>query len=90
VRLHRRWRIRRDATSNDLTGIRKQLAVLPIVMQALSLNLEQSGFHSRGAAQPPQNARQSQHELALDNGLNVALAVHAPGWSRSWKKHGYL
>ena len=24
------------------------------------------------------------------NGLHVALAVHAPGWSRSWKKHGYL
>jgi hypothetical protein len=24
------------------------------------------------------------------NGLNVALAVHAPGWSGSWKKHGYL
>src|SRR5262245_46175054 len=30
---------------NYLTGIRKQLAVLPIV---LSLNLEQSGFHGRG------------------------------------------
>ena len=50
-----------------ITGIRKPLAVLPVVMQLLSLNLEQSGFHSRGAAQPPQNARQSQHELALDS-----------------------
>src|SRR6516225_3045282 len=52
---------------NYLTGMRKQLAVLPIVMQLLNLNLEQSGLHSRGTPQPPQNARQSQHELALDS-----------------------
>ena len=58
---------------NYLIGIRKQLAVLPIVMQLPSLNLEQSGFHSRGAAQPPQNARRSQHELALDSQLRIIV-----------------
>src|SRR5262249_4514230 len=58
---------------NSLPAIRKQLPVLPIVMQLLSLNLEQSGFHTRGAAQPPQNARQSQHELALDSRLRIII-----------------
>ena len=53
--------------------MRKQLAVLPIVMQLLNLNLEQSGFHSRGTPQPPQNARQSQHELALDSRLRIIV-----------------
>jgi len=56
-----------EGSVNYLMGIRKQPAVLLIVMQLLSLNLEQSVFHTRSAAQPPQNARQSQHELALDS-----------------------
>ena len=42
-------------------------------MQLLSLNLEQSGFRNRGAAQPPQNARQSQHKFALDNRLRIIV-----------------
>src|SRR6516164_331526 len=58
---------------NNVPSIREQLAVLPIVMQLLSLNLEQSSFHSRGAAQPPQNARQSQHKFALDSRLRIII-----------------
>src|SRR5262249_122847 len=38
---------------NNVPRIREQLAVLPIVIHLLGLNLEQSSFHSRGAAQPP-------------------------------------
>jgi hypothetical protein len=37
-----------------------------MVTQMFSLNLEQSGFHCRGAAQPPQNTGQSKYEFALD------------------------
>ena len=58
---------------NYLTGMRNQLAALPIVMQLLSLNFEQPGFHSRGAAQPPQNTRQSQHKFALDSRLRIII-----------------
>jgi hypothetical protein len=34
--------------------MREQFASLQMVTQMFGLNLEQSGFHCRGAAQPPQ------------------------------------
>ena len=49
------------------------LAVLPEFRQLLGLEAEQAGFHGGGAAQPPQQAGEPQHQLPLDSRFGIVV-----------------
>ena len=49
------------------------LAGLPELTKLVGLHFEQAGFHGRGAAKPPQQAGQPQHQLPLHRRLGVIV-----------------
>ena len=49
------------------------LAGLPELTQMVGLDFEQAGFHGRGAAQPPQQTGQPQHQFPLHRRLRIIV-----------------
>ncbi len=49
------------------------LAGLPELAKLVSLHFEQAGFHGGGAAKPPQQAGQPQHQLPLHRRLGIIV-----------------
>ena len=49
------------------------VAILPNLTKMVSLDFEQAGFHGGGAAQPPQQAGQPQHQFPLYGRLGVVI-----------------
>ena len=56
-----------------LTRLCLSLAALPEFQQLIGLDVEQAGFHGGGAAQPPQQAGEAQHQLPLDSRFGIVV-----------------
>jgi hypothetical protein len=53
--------------------LRSLLRLTLELAQVLGLNVEQACFDYSGAAQPPEEARQSQHKVALDHRTSIVI-----------------
>jgi hypothetical protein len=70
-------RFRREGVSvhavDDLLALRVRLSPLSKLQQVFRLDLEQATLDGGGATQPPQQARQSEHEFSLDRRWRVIV-----------------
>jgi len=63
-------------TVDNLLALPISLFPLSKLQQVFRLDLEQAAFDGGGATQPPQQARQSEHEFSLDRRLRVIVGGH--------------
>jgi hypothetical protein len=62
---------------DDLLALLVSLSPLSKLQQMFRLDLEQAALDGGGPTQPPQQARQPEHEFSLDRRLRVIEAVTA-------------